>query len=289
MIAVGLTLVAAFFFGLSSVMEQRSTKQVPRRGALSPRLLVDLARRTLWLAAIGVNIVGSVLQVVALHFGALAVVQPIIVSDLLFAVLIAMVAGRRRGDWVILAGVVCCAAGIACFLAAAHPSGGRKTVTFTAVMPLAVALAAFLACCLAAARWGPRRIRPLCLALACGVDFGVTAFLLKVVPDTLPEGFSDPLRQWPLYMLVIVGPVGFLLNQDAFQASRLISPVLAVITTADPLVSIAIAHFWLKEGVASAPLDIAAEVISLAVMTAVIYALAHRAPHVGRQSPGSSD
>ena len=67
MIVVVLTLVAGFFFGLSSVMEQRSTKQVPPRGALSPRLLVDLARRALWLTAIGVNIVGSVLQVVALH------------------------------------------------------------------------------------------------------------------------------------------------------------------------------------------------------------------------------
>jgi hypothetical protein len=123
------------------------------------------------------------------------------------------------------------------------------------------------------------------LALACGVDFGVTAFLLKVVPDTWPEGFGDPLWQWPLYMLLIVGPIGFLLNQDAFQAGRLISPVLAVITTVDPLVSICIAHFWLKETVATAPADIAAEVISLAVMAGGIVALAHRAPHVGRYAP----
>lgn len=103
-VAVVLTLVAAFFFGLSSVMEQRSTKQVPQRGALSPRLLVDLARRALWLTAIGVNLVGSVLQVVALHFGALAVVQPIVASDVLFAVLISLLAWRRRPDWV----MICC-------------------------------------------------------------------------------------------------------------------------------------------------------------------------------------
>jgi hypothetical protein len=32
-------------------------------GALSPRLLADLAGRPLWLAAIAVNIVGSVLQI----------------------------------------------------------------------------------------------------------------------------------------------------------------------------------------------------------------------------------
>ena len=107
----------------------------------------------------------------------------------------------------------------------------------------------------------------------------------EVTEVTWPEGFGDPLRQWPLYMLLIVGPIGFLLNQDAFQAGRLISPVLAIITTVDPLVSICIAHFWLKEKVASAPGDIAAEVISLAVMAGGIVALAHRAPHVGRHVP----
>jgi drug/metabolite transporter (DMT)-like permease len=288
MIAVFLTLAAAVFFGLSSVMEQRSTKQVPERGALSPRLLADLAGRPLWLAAIGVNIVGSVLQVLALHVGALALVQPIIVCNLLFAVLIAALARHRQPDRTMLVGVVCCAAGIAGFLAASHPSGGHKTVSFAAALPLAGALAVVLACCLAAARWRPWRIRPLCLALACGVDFGVTAFLLKLVPDTLPEGFGDPLRQWPLYMLLLVGPAGFLLNQNAFQAGILISPVLAVITTADPLISIGIAHFWLKEKVASAPLALVAEVISLAIMAGGIVALARRAPHVARQVTDSA-
>jgi len=75
MTAVVLALAATSFFGLSSVMEQRGAKQVPERGALSPRLLADLARRPLWLAAIAVNIAGSVLQVLALHVGALALVS----------------------------------------------------------------------------------------------------------------------------------------------------------------------------------------------------------------------
>lgn len=89
--------------------------------------------------------------------------------------------------------------------------------------------------CAAAAVWGPRRLRALSLALACGVDFGVNAFLLKVVPDMLPAGFSDPLSQWPCYLILVVIPVGFLLNQDAFQAGTLLSPALAVSTTVDPL------------------------------------------------------
>jgi hypothetical protein len=89
-------------------------------------------------------------------------------------------------------------------------------------------------------------------------------------------------------LLLLVGPAGFLLNQNAFQAGILISPVLAVITTADPLISIGIAHFWLKEEVARAPLDLVAEVISLAIMAGGIVALARRAPRVSQQVADSS-
>jgi hypothetical protein len=54
--------------------------------------------------------------------------------------------------------------------------------------------------------------------------------------------------------------------------------VLAIITAVDPLVSIGVAYAWLDETIASTPLALAGEVISLAVMTGGIYALAHRCP-----------
>jgi hypothetical protein len=120
------------------------------------------------------------------------------------------------------------------------------------------------------------------------VDFGVTAFLLKLVPDTLSQGFTAPLRQWPLYLLLIVGPVSFLLNQNAFQSGTLIAPVLAVITTVDPLTSIGIACLWLDEKIASKPLDLFAEGLSLAVMTCGVIALAHRAPRAPNREPAGA-
>jgi hypothetical protein len=44
-----------------------------------------------------------------------------------------------------------------------------------------------------------------------------------------------------------------MLNQDVFQQSILIAPVLAVITACDPLVSVTLAHFWLDERLSSSP------------------------------------
>jgi drug/metabolite transporter (DMT)-like permease len=286
-IAVGLGLAAAAMFGGASVLEMRSTKQVPERAALSPRLLVDLVRRPLFLASIFVNVTGAGLQVLALHFGSLTLVQPLLVLSLLFAVVIAAAAARRQPpDAVLLAGVICCAVGIAGFLMVARPHGGSGTAGPASALPLVAGLAAVLGGCLAAARWGPRAVRPLWLALGCGAAFGVNALLLKIVPSTLSAGFADPVRQWPLFLMVVVTPVGFLLNQNAFQAGTLIAPVLAVITTADPLVAMAAGAAFLHEKIAVTPPALAAEGLALAITIGGVIALAHRAPQAAAQHRG---
>jgi len=277
--AVAAALAGAMIYGLSAVLEQRSVGQVPERGVFAPRLLWDLAHRPIWLASIAATLAGAALQAIALHFGPLALVQPILVCDLLFAVLINAVALRAAPDGVLFAGAVCCAAGLGVFLAVAQPTGGAETVSLPAVIPLAAVLTG----CLAWAKAAPRATRALALALACGVCYGVNAFLLKLVTFSLAQGFSEPLQQWPLYTLVIVGPVGFLLNQQAFQSGRLVSPALAVITTTTALVSIGIGYLWLDESFASGPMDVVTEVASLTVMTAGIVLLAHRAPAVARR------
>jgi drug/metabolite transporter (DMT)-like permease len=278
--AVAAALAGAVTYGLSAVLEQRSVNQVAERGVFAPRLLLDLAHRPLWLASIAATIAGGAMQAVALHFGPLALVQPILACDLLFAVLINAAAQRAAPDRVLFTGAVCCAAGLGVFLAVAQPTGGTESVSLPAVIPLAVGLAAVLAGCLAWAKAGSRTTRALALALACGVCYGVNAFLLKLVTFSLAQGFSEPLQQWPLYTLAVVGPVGFLLNQEAFQSGRLASPALAVITTTAALVSIGIGYLWLDESFASGLIAVATEVVSLIVMTAGIAVLAYRAPVV---------
>lgn len=285
LISVLAAIAAAISLGVSDVLEQRATHAVPARAvALDPRLLTDLATKPLWLAGIGADIAGLALQVTALRFGPLALVQPILVTSLLFAVLISAGLGRRKPDRVTFTGTLGCAAGLAAFLAAARPHAGTVAVTPLIVLPLAAVLAGILAFCAVTARVH-RRARPLAIALAAGVVFGVTAFLFKEVPQTLGQGFSHPARQWALYALVILLPAGFLLSQSAFQAGTLLAPVLAIITVSNPLVAIGIAQLWLNERIASSPADIAAEAAGLAVMTAGVIALAHRSPQL--TGPGS--
>ncbi|HTZ92255.1 MAG TPA: DMT family transporter [Streptosporangiaceae bacterium] len=279
--AILAALGAALVFGMSSVAEQRSTKRVQTRRAGSPRILLDLVRQPLWVAAIGGTLLGFTLQVIALGFGPLALVQPILVFDLIFATLINAYL-RRTWDRQILLGVVACAAGIGGFLAIARPSGGHTDVGFLVILPLAAGLAGGVGGCLAVAKRS-ETLRPLALALATGINYGVAAFLVKIV---VGRGFPGLLTDWPIYALAIVGPVGFILNQDAFQTGTLIAPVLSIITACDPIISIALAAVWLDETLNSTPLGIAGEVIALILMVTGITVIAHRAPHVAPARAG---
>jgi drug/metabolite transporter (DMT)-like permease len=280
LIAVVSGLGAAMVFGISSVAEQRGTKRVKQRRALSPRILLDLVRQPLWDTAIAATLVGFALQVVALKFGPLALVEPILVCDLIFAVLINSYL-RGRWDPVLVGGVVACAAGVAGFLVIARPSGGRSTVSLDVVMPLAVGLAVTVGGCLIVARRS-RNLRPLALALACGINYGVAAFLVKIATSQ-GGGLVHLLTNWPIYALAVVGPVGFVLSQDAFQQGTLLAPVLSIITACDPLISIALASLWLDEKLNGTPAGIAGEAIALALMIIGIVVMAHHSPQVVRQ------
>ena len=280
-VAITAAIGAALVFGIASVADQRSTKRVKRRRALSPRIFVDLARQPLWLASIGGTVLGFALQVVALRFGPLALVEPLLVCDLIFAVLINSFL-RKRFDPALLAGVAATAVGVAGFLVIARPSNGTSTVSFFVVLPLAAGLVGGVVGCLAIAARSDT-LRPLALALACGINYGVAAFLVKLVVSDVSGGLAGVLTDWPIYALAVVGPLGFLLNEDAFQQGTLIAPVLSIITVCDPLISIALASLWLNEKLSSSPGAIAGEVISLALMVAGIALVAYRAPHVSAQ------
>ena len=232
--AVVAALGSSLAYAITAVTEQLSTKRVKRRGALSPELLLDLVKQPLWLVGIGANVASFALQVVALRFGPLALVEPILVCDLIFAGLTTAVL-KKRADPVTGAGIVACAAGVAGFLIIARPSAGREDISLIEALPLLAGFAAVLAWGrLALARWN-QTVRPLALALACGAAYAATDFAIKLATTEFSGGLVGVFTHWPIYAVAIIGPIGFLLNQSAFQAGALLAPVLAIITITDTI------------------------------------------------------
>jgi hypothetical protein len=278
LVAVPAAVAGAASFGLASALQHRATKRVATSRTLDPRLLLRLARRPGWLLSIGTVLVGLALQVTALAFGPIVLVQSLLVTGVLFGAVFSALLAHRRGDRMIMLGSLACTAGLAAFLLLARPVGGTGGFAPDAeVISLAVVLAlVVLVCLLVAARFGgPPRV--LALATATGVLYGVTAGLIKVVTAQLRTGgISGPFEHPVLYVVCAVGPVGFLLSQNTFQQGTLVAPALAVITVVDPLVGILIGIRWLGETVSSTPPVLAGEALAAAVAVAGIAVLAHR-------------
>jgi hypothetical protein len=286
LIAAIAAVASALMLGISSVADQRSTKRVESRRALSPRILLDLVRQPLWVTALGANLVGFALQVVALSFGSVALVEPILVCNLIFAVLILWFLRRRSGGHplggarktvILFAGIAASTVGVAGLLVIGRPSGGSTHVTFSTLPPLAVGLVVVVGGCLIVAARN-RNLRPLALALACGVSYGVAAFVVKLLTSEFGGGLSEVFGNWPIYVFAVVGPAGFVLNQDAFQQGRFLAPVQAIITSADPVISVALGIAWLSVRLRSGPLDICGEVGSILLMITGIVITASYAP-----------
>ncbi len=289
--AVVTALASALVLGVSAVADQRSTKRVQTRRALSPRIIEDLVRQPLWLIAIGANIAGFALQVVALAFGSLALVQPIVACDLMFSVLIGRYVWRQpKARPVkarhILGGVFATTAGVAGFLAIGQPSAGTTQARIGILPPLAIGLVVVVGGCLAVAARS-RNLRPLALALACGVSYGVAAFLVKLLTSEFSGGLGQVFTNWPIYLFAVVGPAGFILNQDAYQQGTLLAPVQAIISAADPIISIALGILWLDVRLRGGPAAVTGEVISLLLLTAGIVATAYHAPIGPLEGSGS--
>ena len=286
-LAIGLGVAAALMFGVASVADQHSTKLVKPRKALSPAIFADLARQPLWVASVGGTLLGFALQVLALNYGPLALVEPLLACGLIFAVLINSYL-RKRFDPILLGGVMGTAGGIAGFLIIANPSAGHANVGFFTVLPLGAGLAGALAACLALARRSAT-IKPLALALACGICYGVAAFLVKLVISDAGAGLGALLTDWPIYALAVVGPLGFLLNENAFQSGTLLAPVLSIITVCDPVISVALGWLWLGERLSGTSAGLAGEVLTLLLMAAGVVVIAHRAQHLVPVQPAAEE
>ncbi|WP_186382568.1 DMT family transporter, partial [Amycolatopsis rhizosphaerae] len=234
-LAVPAAVAGAAAMGLASAAQARATKEVEVTRILDPGLLRGLARRPLWLIGMVATGAGLALQLVALAFAPLLVVQPLLITSLIFAAVFSARLERHPADTVMVAGSLICAAGLAAFLVIARPSGNAEAIRpGTHPLPLAIALAtltvvALVVCTLSRSA----SVRVLGLAVATGVLYGVTAGLMKVVAGQARDDLAEPFRNWTLYLVCLVGPLGFLLSQNTFQQGRFLAPALAVITALD--------------------------------------------------------
>ena len=171
------TLTAAGFYAVAMALQQRRARAVGREVATGVRLLRRLAVDPVWIGGLTANVAAYVLQFLALGQGALALVQPLLVTSLLFALVLSAAGGGtlERTEW---AGAVAVAAGLALFYAAARPEAGSSAAG-GARWATVVGVVGVLAGTLLAVAPRLGRDRPLALAAAAGVVYGLIAALTR--------------------------------------------------------------------------------------------------------------
>lgn len=277
MIGHGLTVLLAFlaavFLAVGIVVRQRATLDVPAEDGISTAMFRTLLRRPLWWAGTASAIAGFVFQALALANGSLLLVQPILVSALLFALpLSARMAHRRvtRGEWA-WAVLLTLALAVFVVLAKASPGDYEASLTTSTVVAI-VCTVAVLACVIVATRiigW----IRAVLLAVAVGVLFGVVAVLTKLVMHMLThEGLVAVLTTPVLYLLALLGVIAMLLQQSAFHAGSLQTSVPTMLVL-EPVIAVILGAVVLGEQLDVGRWDAVALVMSTIAMAAGTIAL----------------
>jgi hypothetical protein len=279
--AILLSIVASLCTATSSVCQRIGASRDEAEG-FDLRLPWRLARRPVWLLGLASMILGFAFQVSALHFGPLALVQPILALELLFVFGYLAFPGRSRvmvrpRDWLAVAAM---SAGIGCFLGVASPSGGRLDARASLWWPVGLLTLGLVVLALAVT-YGPARRhvasgprRAAVLGAATGISWGFVAAVIKELSSRLGEGLNAVATSWPLYVLIVTGAATLVLSSHALAAGPLAASQPGF-TILDPLWASLLGSFLFGEHVKAGALDLSLEALALAVIVAGVAALSH--------------
>jgi uncharacterized membrane protein len=235
--AATLALIAAFLFAVAATLQQKGALNLDGVSLAHPMSLVRLVGQRMWLLGTAALLVGYVLQAGALDRGRLAVIQPLLVTTIVFALPLGWLltnqhVGRRE---VIGAGVILL--GLAAFAIYGDPAGGDENAPNDEWAIAIVVLGAMCAGLLVYGRNGtPTKVAAVYGAVA-GILFGLSAALTKPTVEFLHDGVGVMLSHWQCYVLAIAGVLGFVLQQVSLGTGRL-APSVATVSVANPVVGV---------------------------------------------------
>ncbi|MGH3246831.1 MAG: DMT family transporter [Trebonia sp.] len=240
--------LAACANATSSVLQRKAGRRVPQGENLSLRLIGSLLHQPVWFGGILAVTIGFLLQAAALGNGQLSVVEPILVLELPFTLLLATRVFRarlHRREW---GAAVAMSAGLAVMLYSLSPAGGKPQDVRWYAWAIGIGITlAFVAAMTAWGRRGPAgrgphsgqssALQAAVLAVGAGAAFGLTAALIKGVTGAFAQGLDALLTSWQLYGMIVAGVGAMFLVQSAMNAGRLVAAQPGL-TLTDPIVSI---------------------------------------------------
>ncbi|GLX01408.1 DMT family transporter [Microtetraspora sp. NBRC 16547] len=252
MIAVILAVLAAACNAYSSVLQRRAARTAPPSDAFKLSLMWDMMRKPVWLGGIGALIGGFLLQASALNFGTLALVQPLLITELPFTMLIIWLMYGVRLDRNAWLAIVCVTVGLATLLASASPGQGHRTpgpADWTIATLVCGGITAYL---IGMARITRGPYRAALLGITSGLGFAFTAALMKESTRLFDTERAAVLTTWPVWAMVAAGLFSVFVLQNALQSGNLVV-VQPTLNVSDPVASIGLGVALFGESIRLGP------------------------------------
>jgi drug/metabolite transporter (DMT)-like permease len=283
-VVIVFALLAALSNAVNVVTQHVASISDPRHSS-GWRLVVYLFRNPLWLLGWVALAAAFLFQALALHNGLISVVQPLLATELVFALVLRRLWIHQSILLVTWGGAALTCVSLAVFIAAGEPQGGHATPTSRHWLAALVACAAAVGVLALLARWGSPGRRAALYASAAATTWALVATFIKATTDTLTEfGLAGTFTRWPVYALAVGGVAGTLLQQAALHVGplRVSQPFLVII---DPIVSIALSVWLFEEHFTSNTTVLAVAAIAFAAMCVGVVTLTRTAPATMEASP----
>jgi len=254
-LALAAGLSSALAYGVASAVQHDQAGLVHRGNPLNPGLITRLAKRPIWLLGMAVDVAAVALQALALRYGAVVLVQLLIVGGLPVAVVLAAASARARLLRKEVVGLVLCTGGLALAVPGTtsvnlgHPAGAGAWSLVALLVVVAVISLVGLG-------QRVRRLAPTATGIAAGITAGSSSVLLAVCAARIDHPLAL-LQTVAPYAALALGLSTLLLSQAAFQTGSLGTP-LAALSVTEPAVAVLLAVTVLHEHLPAARLPLIA-------------------------------
>jgi drug/metabolite transporter (DMT)-like permease len=272
-VAIGSALVAALAAAIGIVVRQVALQRAAVDDDEPVGIVEGVLRDRLWWAGTAAAGAGYAFQAIALAHGSLLLVQPLLVSSLLFVLpLSAWRSGHRvtgaEWGWAVLL-----TAALAVFVLVGQPREGHYRPPVPAWSVALTGTAAIVGICVMVARRTTGRVRAAALGAAVAVGLGVIAVLTKTCAHQFNIGGTHALLTSPaLYLLVAVAVGVTVLQQWAFRSGALQASV-PIMLVGEPVVAVLLAIVVLGEQLSARGVGVVALPVALAAMMAATIGL----------------
>jgi drug/metabolite transporter (DMT)-like permease len=275
-LAAILAILATICFALAATLWQRATVAAGI-SAGDAKGFAGLLTNWTWLLGLVAQILGVLFQAAALDRGRVAIIQPLLVTTIIWAMplgyfLTNQTITRRH---ILGAGVI--VVGLAVFASVGDPAGGVDNAPTSDWIAAFLVIGAVCVALLLFSRRGGLSTQAALFGTTAGILYGVSATLMKPVTESLHEsGAVAVLESWELWVMAITGIVGFYLQQLSLATGRLVTSV-ATVSVANPVVSVLLGVLVLQERLDQPPAwhaVVAIGALAVALLGAVIIASA---------------